>query len=234
MPTRCPHCGKQYKTASSFAKHFIICNALMNASKKTEILDSLQLTNLMRKLVEDNETLKRKVKELEKRVVPSRKNIDIVTWMNKHMVAGKHFKEWIDKIEVDNKGLKYVLDVGFNNGVINIILNNCKDEWNNEHIPIRCFNELSGIYVFDLKEWRLITDVEFKDIICLIQRKLFIEYKTLEDKMDVFNSNKNDKYLKDMRVLCGNGELEKNTNIIKNKFYREIRLSGRKLVYQTY
>ena len=84
MPTRCPHCGKQYKTASSFAKHFIICNALMNASKKTEILDSLQLTNLMRKLVEDNETLKKKVKELEKRVVPSRKNIDIVKWMNKN------------------------------------------------------------------------------------------------------------------------------------------------------
>lgn len=234
MPTRCPHCGKQYKTASSFAKHFIICNALMNASKKTEILDSLQLTNLMRKLVEDNETLKKKVKELEKRVVPSRKNIDIVKWMNKNMVEGKHFKEWIDKIEVSNKGLKYVLDVGFNNGVINIILNSCKDEWNNEHIPIRCFNELSGIYVFDLKEWRLITDTEFKDMICLIQRKLFIEYKTLEDKMDVFNCNKNDKYLKDMRVLCGNGELEKNTNIIKNKFYREIKLSGRKLVYQTY
>jgi hypothetical protein len=130
--------------------------------------------------------------------------------------------------------LKYVLDVGFIFGVINIILNSCKDEWNNEHIPIRCFNELSGIYVFDTKEWRLITDTEFKDIICLIQRKLFIEYKTLEDKMDVFNSNKNDKYLKDMRVLCGDGQLEKNTNIIKNKFYREVRLSGRKLVYQTY
>ena len=37
-----------------------------------------------------------------------------------------------------------------------------------------------------------------------------------------------------MSVLCCYGELEKNTNIIKNKFYREIRLSGRKLVYQTY
>ena len=234
MPTKCPHCGKQFKTAASFGRHFTICHALANAHKKTEILDSLQLTNLMRKLIKDNDALKKKVAELEKRALPTRKNINIIKWMNKNMIEGKHFKEWIDGITVDNKALKYVLDVGFNKGVINIILNTCKDEWNNEHIPIRCFNELSGIYVFDSKEWRVIKDNEFKEIICLIQRKLFIEYKTLEDKMDVYDCNKNDKYLKDMRILCGDGKLESNTNIIKKKFYSEIKLSGRKLVYQTY
>ena len=51
----------------------------------------------------------------------------------------------------------------------------------------------------------------------------------IENKMDVYNPNKNDKYLEDMKILCGNGELEKNSKIIQNKFYAEIKLSGRRL-----
>ena len=47
--------------------------------------------------------------------------------------------------------------------------------------------------------------------------------------MDVYNPNKNDKYLEDMKILCVNGELEKNSKIIQNKFYTEIKLSGRRL-----
>ena len=43
-----------------------------------------------------------------------------------------------------------------------------------------------------------------------------------------------DKYLKDMRILCGDGQLERNSLIIKNKFYKETKLSGRRLVYQQY
>ena len=100
--------------------------------------------------------------------------------MNDNFKEGKHFKEWVDKINVDSKALKYVLDVGFNNGVIDIILKNCKEEWNSNHIPIRCFAELSGIYVFDLKCWRLISDKEFKEIICLIQRIGKIILKTFK------------------------------------------------------
>ncbi len=234
MPTKCPHCFKEYKTASSFGKHFTICHALANAEKKDEILNTLQLTNLVRKLVKDNEKLKKKVDELEKCGVSKRKNVNIIKWMNDNFKEGKHFKEWVDKINVDSKALKYVLDVGFNNGVIDIILKNCKEEWNSNHIPIRCFAELSGIYVFDLKCWRLISDKEFKEIICLIQRKLFIVYKDVEDKMDITNCDKNDKYLKDMRILCGDGQLEKNSLIIKKKFYKETKLSGRRLVYQQY
>jgi len=231
MSTKCPHCYKYYKTASSFGKHFTICHALANAEKKDEILNTLQLTNLMRVLINDNKTLKKKVTFLEGRYY-KRKDVDIISWINKNMMEGKHFKYWIEEIIVDNKALKYVLDVGFNNGVVNIILNSCKGEWNCERIPIRCFNEIKGIYVFDSEKWRLITDNEFKDIICLIQRKLFVEYKQEEDKMDVYNPNKNDKYLEDMKILCGNGKLEKNTNIIKNKFYNEIKLSGNRIVTQ--
>ena len=76
----------------------------------------------------------------------------------------------------------------------------------------------------------MITDTEFKDIVCLIQRKLFVEYKKIENKMDVLNPNKNDKYLEDMKILFGDGKLERNTEIIKNKFYSEIKLSGRRLI----
>jgi hypothetical protein len=229
MPTKCPHCGKQYKTASTFSKHFIICHALANAEKKDEILNSLELTNLIREATKDIKVLKQKVKLLENRGVYKVGSVNIIDWMNKYMKDCKHFKHWIEEIVVDNKALKYVLDVGFNNGVVKIILNNCRGEWNHERIPIRCFNEMKGIYVFDSSQWRSITDTEFKEIICLIQRKLFVEYKTEEDKIDVYDPNKNDKYLEDMRILCGNGQLEKNTNIIKNKFYTEIKLSGRQL-----
>ena len=48
--------------------------------------------------------------------------------------------------------------------------------------------------------------------------------------MDVLNPNKNDKYLEDMKILFGDGKLERNTEIIKNKFYSEIKLSGRRLI----
>lgn len=232
MPTKCPHCHKQYKTASTFAKHFTICHALVNAEKKNEILNTLELTNLVRELIKDNKMLKKKVKQLENRggvYGPSMRNFDVIKWINTNMKDCKHFKDWISDIQVNEKALKYVLDTGFNNGVVQIILNNCKGEWNHEKIPIRCFNEIKGIYVFDSEKWRLITDKEFKEIICLIQRKLFVEYKDIENKMDVYNPNKNDKYLEDMKILCGNGELEKNSKIIQNKFYTETKLSGRRL-----
>ncbi len=223
MPTKCPHCYKYYKTASSFGQHFTICHALANAEKKTEILNTLQLTNLMRILINDNKILKKKVIFLEGRHY-KRKKVNIISWINKNMKDCKHFKDWIMDIKVDNKALKYV------NGVVKIMCELC-GEWNHERIPIRCFNEVQGIYVFDTEKWRWITDTEFKDIICLIQRKLFVEYKQEEEKMDVYNPNKNDKYLKDMKILCGNGELEKNTKIIKNKFYNEVKLNGRSLMY---
>ena len=231
MPTKCPHCFKEYKTASSFGKHFTICHALANAEKKTEILDTLQLTNLVRMLVKDNKILKNKIKKMESIGTSSRK-IDIIGWFNKNMKEGKDYKEWIETIDVDEKALKYVLEMGFNKGVIEIILNSCKNEWNEDHIPIRCFNELKGIYVYDKNVWRLITDKEFKNIICLIQRKLFIKYKDYEDKMDVYDVNKNDKYLNDMKILCGNGEFLKNSSVIEKKFYSEIRLCGKKFITQ--
>ena len=90
---------------------------------------------------------------------------------------------------------------------------------------------MKGIYVYD-KKWRLITDQEFKNIVSLIQRKLFIKYKDYEDKIDVYDVNKNDKYLNDMKILCGNGEFLKNSSVIEKKFYSEIRLSGKKFITQ--
>jgi len=232
MPTKCPHCHKAYKTASTFAKHFNICNALKNAEKKDYILNSLDCTNLICKLIKDNDMLKKKVKLLENRrgVFYKTGQVNVIDWVNKNMKDCAHFKDWITDICVDEKALQYVLDVGFNNGIIHIILNNCKGEWDHDKIPIRCFNEIKGIYVFDSEKWRLITDTEFKDIVCLIQRKLFVEYKKIENKMDVLNPNKNDKYLEDMKILFGDGKLERNTEIIKNKFYSEIKLSGRRLI----
>jgi len=226
MPTTCPHCGKQYKTASTFSKHFIICHALANAEKKNEILNALELTNLIREATKDIKALKKKVKLLENRGVYHGSNVNIIDWINKNMKGCIHFKDWLMDIQVDDKALKNILDLGFNEGVVNIILNKCSD-CEHESIPIRCFNEIKGVYVFDTEKWRLITDTEFMDIICLIQRKLFVEYKTVESRMDIYNPNKNDKYLEDMKILCGNGQLEKNTNIIKNKFYSKIKLSGR-------
>lgn len=230
MPTNCPHCHKQYKTASTFAKHFIICNALKNSEKKDYILNSMECTNLISKLIKDNEILQKKVTLLENRGGYSKKKINMIDWINKNMKDCKHFKDWIADIQVDKKALQYVLSVGFNKGLVHIIINNCKGEWNHDKIPIRCFNEIKGIYVFDSEKWRLITDNEFKEMICLIQRKLFVEYKEIENNMDVYNPNKNDKYLEDMKILFGDGKLEKNTEIIKNKFYSEIKLSGRRLI----
>jgi hypothetical protein len=191
----------------------------------------MECTNLISKLIKDNEMLKKKVSLLANRggVFYKTGHVNVIDWINNNMKDCKHFKDWITDICVDEKALQYVLDVGFNNGIVHIILNNCKGEWNHDKIPIRCFNEIKGIYVFDSEKWRLITDTEFKDIVCLIQRKLFVEYKNIETKMDVFNPNKNDKYLEDMKILFGDGKLERNTEIIKNKFYSEIKLSGRQL-----
>jgi len=235
MPTKCPHCYKEYKTASRFHKHFAICHALKTAGDGDEVLSLKQLTVITRKLIKENESLKKKVQLLENRGV-CKKKVNIIEWINKHLKDLKHFKNWVEKIEVNKSDLNYTLNTGFIEGVIRIILNSFNDNLDRDNIPIRCFNEIRGIYVYDEKCWRLIEDKEMKKIIALVQRKLLCEYKNVEDKMGdkIYDSSRNDKYLNDMKILLGDGKFQQNTEKIKNKIYSSIKLSGTRFVTQRF
>lgn len=225
----CHFCDKKFHREKNFKKHLVKCSVLNNVN----LLNADELLfDLLKNLLKTNESLKIRVEKLEKRVIKENKKqeIDILEWLNDNKHARLTFKEFIKNIEIDDDTLEYVYINGLLDGIKKVVKDEViKYKERDEQEPIASFEKKKDtIYVKVETGWKCLSIVELKDILCKLQRKLMVKFKT-ENNLEKMTENQIVTYNKRFMKLC-DVKLENRVLELKKNIYNTTKKSYKKLV----
>jgi hypothetical protein len=235
MKYLCSDCNKRFKTKKLFEKHTNICNIVSNLNKesydKNEILKELIYT-----LFDKCNNLENEVYQLKNFVKKTKKQINILEWLNNNRNPKYSLKQFIENFEFTEKHLFYIFEKNYVNGM-NYILNDLFDiQYINEH-PICSFKQKNNtFYKYDIlsKSWLIMSNKDFNEFIQKIHLKALekfqIWYKENENRIlrdqDFYN-----KYLTYMKNITG-GNLSRDESIkrIKSKLYNYLKMNVKEII----
>ena len=126
--SKCIHCQKIYKNATSFRKHYLICDILHN--KDEEQMSLKDLTTIVKQLVKDNKDKTKRIKYLESKL-NNTKNINLIEYLNENINNIKSFNSFVQCIELNKEEIKLIINNGFTNGIIKLfmkIISKCDED----------------------------------------------------------------------------------------------------------
>ena len=176
----CVICNKQYTNKSSLDKHKILCDFKMKTKREHQIEEEelgdlpnhLQLVRIVQELSLKIIKMEEKMAEMQKWVDKKKKKLNVIAWLNAHIVPTIGFREWVNTLFV-------VLPEHFEHLMENTLFQNIQKvfEYNllkkDDFVyPLRCFSEKQGVlYICEKKEdgspeWK---QMEFADTILLFK-----------------------------------------------------------------
>jgi len=253
IPLLCPFCNKSYKTNSGLWKHKKICKKQNNeveescvikpTFKKQEldhkdlIINKQQeqigeLKDMMMKLLEDNNSSKKLMKEMLPKIGNNttninptnniRQNISINVFLNEHCKNALNFRDFIDTINVSLEDVLKTKELGYSKGISDIFIKNLNELETTER-PIHCSDQKElQFYVKDEDKWNHDNGEKIKTAITKCQKKQLEKIKEWEEQNQNWTNDekKSEEYFKIVKEIMGqSSELEKEKNIkdiIKN------------------
>ena len=224
----CVFCSKEYKFRNSLWYHNKKCKeptvAEVFANNNTQ-----QITELMLKMIEQNQDLTHKIVELTKNSVSvtnytnvnSNNKFNLNVFLNEQCKDAINISDFVSSLVVSVKDLEETARLGYTEGISKIFLNGLLNLSTHSR-PIHCSDSKREVlYIKDQDKWekdndsndkikQAIKSIAFKNI------KMIPEWiKEHPDYNDVY-SKTNDKYLKIvMNSMSGSTEEEQTKNINK-------------------
>jgi len=239
----CKNCGKEYKDNSGLWKHKKVCDfeELLSEeeSEKEEITDKELIIMLIKQnsqLIEKNNDLVEKNIEIFKNINSTNnshnnnttnshnKAFNLNFFLNETCKDAMNIMDFVDSIKLQLSDLEKVGELGYVDGISNIIVKNLKELDVNKR-PVHCTDKKrETMYIKDENKWekeeedkkklrRAIKRVAFKN------QKLIQDFKKENPDYNKYHSKMSDKYNKiivESMGGSGNNDDEKEDKIIKN------------------
>lgn len=181
MAYECTYCKKNYINKKAYEKHYLKCQSLNSLDNNFEVIPSLNnIYKLVKQLVKENNSLKKRVNNLEQTLRKNNKNkMSITEWLNskKKYVLNKeymnfniflkNFNENILTFWKDNSYTIRKLNEYTTNDIINIIINDLTNNYN----FIISFKNVNKIYCLNNDKWQLLDMQDFYKLFQKIQKK---------------------------------------------------------------
>jgi hypothetical protein len=234
-------CGKKYKYRQGLCYHKKYCdlkkgsessnpnNANKNNDEK-EKSELMVLTKLVIDVIKHNQDLTNKIVDLCKdgkntiannNVHSNNKTFNLQFFLNETCKDAMNISDFVDSIKFKIKDLEHIGEVGFVDGISDVVLDNLT-ELNTIERPLHCSdNKREILYIKDNNEW--IKDDEnnskMSNVIKQIAHKnmkIIPEWVKNNPDCHKYDSKHNDKYLKIVsNSMSGGTEIEQKTNINK-------------------
>ena len=242
----CENCNKQYMSRNGLWKHNKICkiesyndsesnNKEINENTYTGISQETILS-----ILKQNRELQQMLIEQNKTIIELSKNNQIITnntthtnshnksfnlhfFLNETCKDAMNIMDFVDSIQLQLSDLERVGELGYVDGISNIIVKNLK-ELDVEKRPVHCTDKKrETMYVKDEDKWE--KDEENNKIRKAIKRvvsknqRLIPKFKELHPDCNTYHSKYSDQYNKLIVESCGgsgDNDLEKEEKIIKN------------------
>jgi len=159
-------CGKKYKHASSLWNHKQKCNVKVNGNENKDMVSDLnnELTvdkEFVMNIIKQNNDLQNKVMDLLKNGthnITNNKNFNLNFFLNETCKNAMNIMDFVNSLQLQLSDLEKMGDVGYVNGMSNIIIKNLKDMDITER-PVHCTDKKREIlYVKDDGCWDKETD----------------------------------------------------------------------------
>jgi len=238
-------CSKNFKTQSGLWKHKTKYNCSKNKceninSEENNESEVKLLTNMVLEVVKQNKELINQNHELQNKVIELCKNVTSNTncnnitnsnnkafnlnfFLNETCKDAMNIMDFVDSIKLQLSDLERVGELGYVDGISNIIVKNLK-ELDVEKRPVHCTDKKrETMYVKDEDKWE--KDEENNKIRKAIKRvvsknqRLIPKFKELHPDCNTYHSKYSDQYNKLIVESCGgsgDNDLEKEEKIIKN------------------
>ena len=224
----CNICDKEYKSRVGLWKHSKSCNFETEKIKKDEITDK----ELIMMLIKDNSELKNiMIKVIENGTHNTTNNhtnshnkaFNLNFFLNETCKDAMNIMDFVDSIKLQLSDLEKVGEIGYVEGISNIIVKNLKELDVNKR-PVHCTDKKrETMYIKDENKWekdeeklklhKVVRKVAFKN------QKLLYEFKKANPDYNKYHSNVSDKYNKivvESMGGSGDNDFEKEEKIIKN------------------
>jgi len=225
----CNNCGKEYKARNSLWYHNKKCKeptvAEVFANNNTQ-----QLTELVLKMVEQNQELTKQIVELAKNggnnhhnntINNNNNKFNLNVYLNEQCKDAMNMSDFVSSLVVTVKDLEETARLGYSEGISKIFVNGLQ-QLNTHSRPLHCSDSKREIfYIKDEDKWEKDTINNDK----IVKAIKYIAHKNMKmipewckqnpDYTDV-NSKTNDKYFKlVMNSMSGSTEEEQKKNINK-------------------
>jgi len=237
-------CGKNYKYRQGLCYHKKTCELKKvpdssnsnNANKNDDENDKTELmvlTELVKDVIKHNQDLTNKIIDICKvdqsqyntiannNVHSNNKTFNLQFFLNETCKDAMNISEFVDSIKFKIKDLEHIGEVGFVDGISDVVLDNLT-ELDTRERPLHCSdNKREILYIKENNEWikddedntkmsKVIKQIANKNI------KIIPEWVENNPGCLKSDSKKNDKYLKIVsNSMSGGTEIEQKTNIHK-------------------
>jgi len=225
----CENCNKEFKSRSGLWKHNKICDC---ENKKTiSIMDKKD--ELIDYLMKENKEIKELILELTKKdsynncnntINSHNKAFNLNLFLNETCKDAMNIMDFVDSIKLQLSDLEKVGELGYVEGISNIITKNLK-ELDVHQRPVHCTDKKrETIYIKDENKWEK-EDEEKKKLRKAIRRvtcknqRMLTEFKKEHPDCGKYNSKFSDQYNKivvESMGGSGDNDFEKEDKIIKN------------------
>jgi len=251
-------CGKVYKYRQGLCYHKKTCEYKIDlesinnfADKKDEDKEKSELmllTELVKDVIKHNQELTNKIVDICKvdqnqynaisnsNVHSNNKTFNLQFFLNETCKDAMNISDFVESIKFQIKDLEHIGEVGFVDGISDVVLDNLND-LDTRQRPLHCSdNKREILYIKDNNEWikddgpntkmtNVIKQIAHKNM------KVIPEWVKNNPDCHKYDSKKNDKYLKIVsNSMSGGTELEQKTNISKiiSKVAKEVTIDKNK------
>ena len=224
-------CGKKFQRIGAFKRHRGICEILRekrNVQKKeleeiSDIPPMDELWIIIKILVQENKKLKEEMKRVKANVGIQNKRIKILDWLNENKRSENNYENWVELFKPTEADLSKIFEMGFLNGMLDIIENNIHNE------IIKAYNQKPNkIYIYNNEcEWKLLELNEFKKLVTKIQNQLLKYFiKWASENQDILYSSNNDEYaIKSKELMGGSKGFSKTIKPLYNRLYKTLKVN---------
>ena len=226
----CEICNKQYMSRNGLWKHKKTCNIILieNKNEPTEKELIMMLLKQNAQLIEQNAELVKNGTTNQSHNNNNNNNshnktFNLQFFLNETCKDAMNIMDFVDSIKLQLSDLERVGDIGYVDGISNIIVKNLK-ELDVEKRPVHCTDKKrETMYVKDEDKWE--KDNENNKIRKAIKRvasknqRLIPKFKEEHPDCNTYHSKYSDQYNKLIVESCGgsgDNDLEKEEKIIKN------------------
>ena len=218
---RCDNCDKIYKHQSSLCKHKKICKK--NETNNDKLVEYLMKENseLKNIIIETCKNLNSSSINNNSNSFNNNKTFNLQFFLNETCKDAMNIMDFVDSIKLQLSDLEKVGELGYVEGISNIIVKNLKEMDITER-PVHCTDsKRETLYVKDEDKWEKENENKnkLKKVIKRVANKninMLQEFKTKYPDCIYSDSKKSDQYNKIIIEAFKLDDIEKNEKIIKN------------------
>lgn len=171
MITKKPHCcccGKSYNHRANLSRHKKKCLKIIEEieefeenqenKKETELANPENITILLKTIIQENRELKKEMKNLKINNITNNNNntnnISINVFLNEYCKDAMSLTDFVNKIIVSIEDLENTKELGFVDGISNVILKSLQDMSSVERPIHSSDTKRSKFFIKDIEGWK--------------------------------------------------------------------------------